>query len=260
MAESDTATRFHATGTDADGCRCPIHGAHDIPPFTAPLGLSFADDVTVEPIPDGLAERVYQSHHAYMDSIPSVNLGHHGLRFRGQLMGAITYRYPLLSRKRVYFDAEGGVRPPKITDSDVRSLPESLRATARRILPVGNDAPADAEVVSGDRFVEAARICLGVRMANLASASLARSQDRAVNGVVCDDDVRFLLTFVRADYDGAMVRALRSKGWTCVGWTEPRQAGNREDRRIRERHKWVFLCPAETIEQQATLDNGAWSA
>jgi hypothetical protein len=63
------------------------------------------------------------------------------------------------------------------------------------------------------------------------------------------------MTFVRADYDGAMIRALRGKGWTCIGITRPQQAGNREYRSIREEVKWVFICPitADRDDRQQTL-------
>jgi len=97
-------------------------------------------------------------------------------------------------------------------------------------------------------------MCLGVRMPNFASAALARSQERFVAEGSCDN-VGYLLTFVRADFDGAMIRALRDKGWSCVGWTRPSQAGNREDRSIRERYKWVFVCPVTTVAcDQARLE------
>jgi serine protease inhibitor len=38
--------------------------------------------------------------------------------------------------------------------------------------------------------------------------------------------VRLLLTFVRADFDGSMIKALKDKGWHCAGKMEPGQAGN----------------------------------
>jgi len=39
-----------------------------------------------------------------------------------------------------------------------------------------------------------------------------------------------------------MIRALRDKGWSCTGRTEPSQAGNRPEMDIRDRPKWRFLC------------------
>ena len=249
--------QFHHAGRDGAGCSCPIHRNRERDPFTAPLGLSFADHVAVDTISQQQAADVYASHHGYMDDVPSVNLTHHGLAYQGALVGAITYRYPLLSRKRLHFDADGELLPHPHTDADYDRLPDALAATARRIIPdVDEEDVASTEIVPGDAFVEAARICLGVRMPNLASASLARSQELFVESAACADDVRYLLTFVRADYDGAMIRALRDKGWLCTGWTTPSQAGNREDRSIRERHKWRFLCPVDRVRDQATL--GRW--
>ncbi len=245
------------TGDDL-GCTCPIHRDRDREPFTAPLGLSFADRVSVEPITRQQAATIYDAHHAYMDSLPSVNLTHHGLYYRGELMGAITYRYPLLSKKRLHFGPDGNLFPEPISDSDIERLPPELRSTARRIIPTVSDADvATTTVISGETIIEAARVCLGVRMANLASATLARSQERFVQSPTCEDDVCYLLTFVRADYDGAMIRALRDKGWICTGWTQPSQAGNREEKPIRERYKWRFLCPIDPPESQSTFDR--WS-
>ncbi|WP_246989772.1 hypothetical protein [Halorientalis marina] len=97
------------------------------------------------------------------------------------------------------------------------------------------------------------RICLGVRMPNLASAALARSQERFVADCADQEGTLFLLTWVRADYDGAMVRALRDKGWTCTGFAETSEASNCEDKPIRKRWKWRFLCPVEQVKQQSTL-------
>lgn len=237
-------------------CDCPIHGASSREPFTAPLGLRFADQVTIAPIDKETAAAIYAAHHSYMGEIPAVNLCHHGVYYQGNLVGALTYRFPLISRKRIRYDESGRLLPePVDVDED---LPATLRPTARRILhEVESDEFVDSEVISGDCLVEVARICFGVRMPNLASAALARSQERFVRDY-SERDVRFLLTWVRADYDGAMVRALKDKGWTCTGFCEPAQASNRKSKPIRERYKWRFLCPVERISEQATLDR--WSA
>jgi len=235
----------------AAACSCPIH--EDGQPSTAPLGIRFADHIDVEPIPRETAADVYEAHHSYMDSLPSVNLAHHGVYFQGALVGAITWRYPLISRKRVRYGVDGQLRPEPV---DIETLPAALRPRARKVLSSTDEPVVDSEVVAGDTIVEAARICLGVQMPNLASAGLARAQERFVRDHA-DEDVRFLLTWVRADFDGAMIRALRDKGWTCTGYREPGQASNREDKPIRERFKWRFLCPAERICEQSTLER--WS-
>jgi len=241
----------HRPPTDTGECSCPIHADSD--PFTAPLGVRFADHVVVEPIDRETASGVYEAHHTYMGSLPSVNLAHHGLYFQDSLVGAITYRYPLISKKRIRYGVDGELCPEPV---EIDNLPEAIRGTARRVLPSTDTPVVDSEVVAGDTIVEAARICLGVRMPNLASAALARSQERFLAND--DRDTRFLLTWVRSDYDGAMVRALKDKGWTCTGYREPGQASNREDKPIRERYKWRFLCPVETDRGQSTL--ARWSA
>lgn len=251
-------TFHHREGTER--CSCPIHRARDREPFTAPLGLPFADHVDTVPISRKRAADIYAAHHGYMDDVPSVNLAHHGLRYQRNLLGAITYRYPLLRHKRLYLDADGRPLPePMSADAIKRQLPERLHRTALESLSLARSTEAtvvEQPVVDGDRFIEAARICLGVRMANFASAALARSQERFVSGPNCEG-VDYLLTFVRADFDGAMIRALRDKGWSCVGWTRPSQASNREDRPIRERYKWVFVCPVAALTcEQAAL--GRW--
>ncbi|GCF15914.1 hypothetical protein Harman_38490 [Haloarcula mannanilytica] len=240
----------HRPPTDGNQCSCPIHADSD--PFTAPLGVRFADHVAVEPIDRETAAAVYEAHHSYMGSLPFVNLAHHGLYFQDSLVGAITYRYPLISKKRIRYGVEGELCPGPV---EIDDLPAEIRSTARRVLPSTDTPVVDSEVVAGDTIVEAARICLGVRMPNLASAALARSQKRFLAGD--DRDTRFLLTWVRSDYDGAMVRALKDKGWTCTGYREPGQASNREDKPIRERYKWRFLCPVETAREQSTL--ARWS-
>ncbi len=172
----------------AASCSCPIH--EDVQPFTAPLGIRFADHIDIAPLARETAAAVYESHHSYMDSLPSVNLAHHGVYFQGALVGAITWRYPLISRKRIRYGVDGQLRPEPL---DVDDLPASLRP-ARRVLPSTDEPVVDSEVISGDSLVEGARICMGVRMPNLASAALARSQEHFLQAD--DRDTRFLLTWV----------------------------------------------------------------
>ncbi len=72
--------------------------------------------------------------------------------------------------------------------------------------------------------------------------------------------IRLLLTFVRADFEGSMVKALRAKGWHCTRKTGTGQAGNRPDKQIRETPKWRFVCevPAGHDRRQTTVEQ--WSA
>lgn len=128
-----------------------------------------------------------------------------------------------------------------------------MRPNARRITPTPDTDDPRREVVSGGRIAEAARMCIGVDFPNLASASLARSMEAFAQEYAADYD--YLLTFVRADYDGAMIRALRDKGWLFFTAAEPSQASNREDRAIRQEYKWQFLCRLpETTNQTDITD------
>lgn len=254
MTEAATQA-FHYREAGGEGCTCPIHAGRSREPFTAPLGLRFADRVGVDTIGRERAAAVYAAHHGYMADVPSVNLEHHGLYYRGELLGAVTYRFPLISRKKLRFDTNGELLPEPL---DAGGVPEPLRSTFHRVMEPVDESDVDrTEVVPGDCIVEAARICLGARMPNLASASLARSQELLVHNQTEARGIRFLLTFVRADYDGAMIRALRDKGWTCTGLTRPRASGNREETPIRRRCKWCFVCPVETVREQTEL--GRWS-
>lgn len=255
-----SATQHFHHRTTGTGCDCPIHRGRAREPFTAPLGYPFAGDVHVRPITRERAGEIYAAHHSYMMAVPTINLVHHGLYYQSALVGAITYRYPLLHKKAIRYDATGQVLPESI-DID-EDLPETLQPTARRILrEVTPEEVAERRIVTGDRVIEAARICLGVRMPNLASAALARSMDRFAREQAPADaeDVDYLVTFVRADYDGAMIRALRDKGWVCTGVREPGQAGNREPKPIRERYKWRFCCDLREYEQNRQTALGRWS-
>lgn len=214
--ETTGRTGFHFTRT-AGGCDCPIH--RDGEPITAPLGLQFAERVHIEAIPQYVAGAIYEAHHSYMDDVPLTNLVHHGLCYQGQLMGAITWRHPL-----------------------IRSLEH------------------DETRYEGDEIVEAARICIGVDFPNLASAALTRSMEQFVRREARRRGIRLLLTFVRADFDGSMLKALRDKGWRCKGKTEPGQAGNRPDKPIREKPKWRFLCEISTGRDRTQATFERWSA
>lgn len=199
------------------GCDCPIH--HDGEPVTAPLGLRFAERVQIEAIPQHVAGAIYEAHHSYMDSVPLTNLVHHGLSYQGHLVGAITWRHPL-----------------------IRSLNH------------------DETRYEGDEIVEAARICIGVDFPNLASAALARSMDQFIRREARRRGIRLLLTFVRADYSGSMVKALRAKGWHCTGKTGTGQAGNRPDKPIRETSKWRFVCEVSSSHDSTQTTVEQWSA
>ncbi len=251
-----SSQKFHhkATTTEAE-CTCPIHRNRHRDPFTAPLGLSFANDIETRSIDTEEAELIYNAHHSYMDGdLHNANLDHHGIYYQNELMGAITYRYPMISRKRLHFNTDGELLPEPLSDSDYDSLPNDLEHRARDLIPQLTDRDiAEAKVVQGDRIVAADRICLGVRMANLASAGLAASQENFFTSESCPDPVKYLITFVRSDYEGSMVKALRGKGWRCVGWTEPSQASNREYKEIRDHYKWCFVCPIEEIIDQCAI-------
>lgn len=242
-----------------EGCTCPIHRNRSHDPFTAPLGYPFADDVSIKPISREQATAIYEAHHGYMDGdLHNANFAHHGLYYQ-DLLGAITYRYPFFSKKQLYFDENGDVMAQPYSEADFEGLPDSIQPRARMLLGgVSEDDVGHTEVVSGDKFVEANRICIGERMPNLASCSLARSQEYFVESPDCPDDIRFLITYVVADFRGSMIRALKDKGWTCVGWSEPRQAGNRENKPIREKYKWVFVCPVSRVYEQ--MDLSQWGS
>lgn len=260
---SDTVQRsvssFQYQPQAEGGCSWPIHQNREREPFTAPLGLPFAEHVSAEPIPAEMAARIYDAHHAYMSDVPDINMTHHGVFFQDNIVGSITYRPPLGTRKLHYGD-EGRLLPRPHSESDIQDLPAELRPTARRIVPlVDGDEVHATDVVGGRSIVEVARICIGVDMANLASAALARSQERFAQSEACKEETRYLLTFVRADYNASMIRALRDKGWVCTGWSSPSQAGNREQRPIRDRYKWRFLCPIEWVQSQTGLEDWMYS-
>jgi hypothetical protein len=253
MSSTAEPQTFHHVKQD-DGCPCPVHRQQQSDPFTAPLGMEFADDVSVETISARRAAAIYEHHHSYKDSVPEVNVTHHGLKYQGNLVGAITWRFGLGGKRAVRWDEDGDLLARPKSPSDYEELPAECRQTAHRIIPdVDMEDIESREVRYGDDFLIAARICLAVRMPNLASAALARSQEKVVTGYCESNDVDFLLTFVRGDFTGAMIRALRDKGWTCTGWSDPSEASNRDPLPIRDRYKWRFVCPVETVKKQSTL-------
>jgi hypothetical protein len=249
---------FHHTTQETETCSCPIHRDRTRPPFTAPLGLPFGNHVDVREIPRREAVRIYNEHHSYLngDSLHPATLAHHGIHYQGNILGAVTYGYPLLSRKNLYFDEAGELVPEPLTKDDiVRDLPPALHNRATELIEfVDEDEIAECRTVQGDKIAAAERICLGERMANLASAGMARSQARFFNSSNCPSEVEFLVTYIRADFRGSMLRALRGRGWQCIGYTEPSSPGNREHKDIHSEYKWVFACPIESIFEQCQLD------
>jgi len=215
-----TQQQLYSVGDDGS-CQCPIHRGGD--PHTLPLGVGFADRVSVEPIAQSVAKAVYEAHHSYMPSVPDVNICHHGLYFDDDLVGAITYRQPLLHRLKLYEHPAG-----------------------EHVYTRDSSVGTDPFMINGGDVVEVARICIGTEMANLASCTFAASMERFVADHADRLGVEWLLTFVRNDHSGSMIKALCDKGWQLVGLTEPRQAGNRPDREIREWRKQRWLCDLES--------------
>lgn len=255
QSEPSNETTLNFYHAETRGCSCPIH--QTLPegrdPTTAPLGMEFSNQVTVKSIPRATAASIYSDHHTYRKDLPDVNVSHHGVYFQGNLCGAITYRFGLGGKRALRWNEDGELLARVHTESDFENLPPEIRGTARRIIPkVSKEEIAQREVVSGDKFLEAARICLGVRMPNLASCGLAKSQDKILN--YCrQNGVEYLMTFVRADYPASMIRALRGRGWTCTGWSSPAQASNRDYDPVRDSFKWRFIAPVSELTEQTSL-------
>lgn len=236
-------------------CTCPIHRDGNISPFTAPLGMEFADEVWAEPITKQRAEEIYDAHHGYMSGdLHNATCANHGLYYQSNLMGAVTWRLPPFSRKSMNFDEEGNLVPEYYSDQKLDDLPKAIRQRAKNLFgEVEKEDIHESRVMIGDEVVEANRVCLGERMANLASCAMARSQEFFVQSEACDSKVDFLITYVRADFNGSMIKALRDKGWTAISITPPSTPGNRETKEIHKHYKWCFACPVSKVMEQSEL-------
>lgn len=246
---------FQYNAVPAEECTCPIHQS-ETRPFTAPLGLQFAGEVDARPIPESTAREIYDAHHSYMagSDMHSANIEHHGLFYRENLVGAVTYRAPL-GRRRLDWNDNGDLIPRPASELKLDSLPSPVGERAKRFIdPPDENEVARSEVFGGTSIIEMNRICIGVDMPNLASAGLARSQDRFLNSDSCPEDTEHFLTLVRADFDASMIKALADRGWTLRSISEPTEAGNRDHKEINDRHKWVYICPVDNVQsQQKTL-------
>lgn len=87
---------------------------------------------------------------------------------------------------------------------------------------------------------EVGRVCVAIDMPNLASCSMAKSQD-----IYADNhpDIKILVTFVREDYEGSMLAALEGKGWEPDRWSEGVQPGNSPEKDIYDWDKQRWICP-----------------
>lgn len=207
------------TSSSGENCDCPIH--EDGEPPILPLGVEFSDRINIKEVEQEVARKIYESHHSYMPDVPEINKVHHGLYLDEHLVGAITYRHPFL---------------PCIGADD-----GSRYGLTRQY--------------SGEEVIEISRICIGVGMKNLASCSLAASQDEFLRNH--PDEYGLLKTFIRIDHTGSMLRALVDKGWHHGGICEPEQAHNREDKEIREWDKirWLNELDPEPAEVQSSFNS-----
>jgi len=105
--------------------------------------------------------------------------------------------------------------------------------------------------IPGGKIVEVARICVAVDMPNLASAALAESQDKFIKSYCSQNGIERLVTYIREDYHGSMISALKGKGWESHGLREAGQASNRPEKEIREwdKERWVCDLDMQTTEQ-----------
>ncbi|QLG30034.1 hypothetical protein HUG10_20730 (plasmid) [Halorarum halophilum] len=208
--------QLYTASGHADSCDCPIHRDGTAP--TVPLGIEFADRVTITEIDRETALGVYQAHHSYCKDVAQTNIAHHGIEFDGHLVGAVTWRQPLLNELRLWTLPGGG-------------------------LTRNSELGVDTFKISGGQIAEANRICIGVPTRNLASCGFAKSMDRFVDEHVGRLDLEWLLTFIRVDHVGSMLRALLDRDWELVGISEPKEPGNRPTREIHSWAKHRWLCP-----------------
>ncbi|WP_435181282.1 hypothetical protein [Halorussus sp. AFM4] len=210
--------------TDED-CSCPIHV--DGKPQALPLGVPFADRVSIDPDLDReVAEAIYGHHHSYMDDLPDINICHHGILFDSDLVGAITYRAPLLGKLKVFEGPDGQLTRDEET---------------------AQENGWEKHIICGGDIIEVNRICIGAPFKNMASCGLAASMDQFIIDHAARLDAEWLMTFIRVDHVGSMLKALMDKAWQMVGISQPKQAGNRPDKEIREWAKQRWLCHIDDV-------------
>ena len=93
-----------------------------------------------------------------------------------------------------------------------------------------------------DKYMEVARVTMGIDMPNLASCSMGKSQEMFKNSYADKQGIELLVTYVHEDYEGSMFKALRGKGWRYDGMSKGHQAGNRKNREIRNHDKKRWIC------------------
>jgi hypothetical protein len=124
-------------------CECPVHGWFSSTPKPLPLGVSFTDRLEIREVDYHTSRKIYEAHHSYRPSgRKPATPLHHGVYLDGQIVGAITYSLP-------------------------------FRSSGLKLGPLH---------VPHGRLMEVSRVCIAIDMPNLASAAMARSQDKFVGG------------------------------------------------------------------------------
>lgn len=232
MAQAQQPLNTTSSSTE---CNCPIHAAGEPP--TLPCGVDFSHRIHIEEISKDRAHDVYQAHHSYAPEAPNLTFGdgNHGVYLDGHLVGALSYNYHIINKLKLYIEDNGSFHRNDSRGSD-----------------------QDKHILMGDRFAHVARICIGVDMPNLASCALSTSQEYFVEHT--SEDVDFLLTFIRNDHVGSMLKALIDKGWQLTGFTRSETgSGNREKQDIHSWKKQRWLCEigdsTETIQECPCTDD-----
>jgi hypothetical protein len=93
-----------------------------------------------------------------------------------------------------------------------------------------------------DEYIEVARVTIANDTPNLASCAMAKSQDEFKQSYAKDNGIGLLVTYVREGWEGTMFKAIKGKGWQFDGVSTGHQAGNRQEREIRNYDKDRWVC------------------
>jgi len=100
--------------------------------WARPLGVPFADALTVRRISDDCARTFYQQHHSYMPYLNRVTIHNHGAVLNGDLVGAITYAMPRRSASVDGVDYRNTVEVARVAVGlDMRNLASCFMAASQ---------------------------------------------------------------------------------------------------------------------------------
>lgn len=157
-----------------------------------PLGVPFADRLSVESAPDHVVRRIYSEHHSYRPELDRVTIQNHVGLLDGVSVGAVTYAMPRRSVPIIGVGQENIVEVARVcVSADIPNLASCLLSKSQERFMSGwgsrNGVKLLISMVHSDWDGSMFRALRGKGWENIRKARTGKSGNRDYTGIENDD-------------------------------------------------------------------------